>query len=264
MSDEPHSVAFDRAAEYYDATRGLSSEGVRRQTALLVAELARRGPVLEIGVGTGQVALPLHEAGIRVVGLDLALPMMAKLVEKSGGSSPLPLVQADATRMPFDDAAFGVAYSRWVLHLIPGWRVALAEAVRVVRRGGTILVAPGSAGKGTPQSEIQERFAEIAGVSFAPSGLMWAGYDELDDAMAALGTVPRELPSFSDVERDGLDDFLDGIAHGAYSWTWKVEDPELLSRVVEELRRWAEDQYGPLDRVPRREYDVTWRAYDLP
>ena len=97
------SVAFDRAAEYYDRTRGNSAEGLQKTVDLLTAEVGNRGVVLEVGVGTGQLGLPLHGAGIQVAGLDLARPMMDQLVEKAGGRSPFPLVQADATRMPFRD-----------------------------------------------------------------------------------------------------------------------------------------------------------------
>ena len=68
--------------------------------------------------------------------------MLAKLVEKAGGASPFPLVHGDATRMPFADDAFGGAYLRWVLHLIPDWRDALVEVVRVVAPGGVLLVVP--------------------------------------------------------------------------------------------------------------------------
>lgn len=265
MTDPPRSVAFDRAAEYYDETRGLTPEGTKRQTEILAAELAGRGRVLEIGIGTGQVALPLHAVGVDVVGIDLAMPMMLKLVEKSGGRSPMPLVQTDATRMPFPDGAFGAAYCRWVLHLIPAWRTALVETGRVLRPGGAILVSLGAAGpQDTPESEIRARFAELAGVSFEPSGLMWSGYDELDVAMGELGATPRALPTFIEVERTGLDGFIDGIASNAYSWTWKLEDPDRLRRVAGEVRTWAEGRYGPFDRVPRTEYEVTWRAYDLP
>ncbi len=140
------SVAFDRAAEYYDRTRGSSPEGLRKTIDLLTGELRDRGTVLEVGVGTGQLGLPLHDAGIAVIGLDLARPMMDKLVEKAGGRSPFPLVQGDATRMPFRDGAFGGAYLRWVLHLIPAWGDALAEIVRVVRPGGVFLASLGSYG----------------------------------------------------------------------------------------------------------------------
>src|SRR6266540_2436516 len=159
MTDPRASVAFDRAAEYYDLTRGLSPEGARKTVELLAGQLDGRGDVLEVGVGTGQIALPLHEAGIPVIGLDLARPMMNKLIEKAGGRSPLPLVQADATAMPFRDDAFGGAYLRWVLHLIPAWRTTLSEIARVVRPGGVLLTALGA--YGGPRSEIQQRFADM-------------------------------------------------------------------------------------------------------
>ena len=75
------SIAFDRAAEYYDRTRGLSEEGIRQTTEALASAFETTGPVLEVGVGTGQVALPLHVAGLSLVGVDLARPMMAKLLD---------------------------------------------------------------------------------------------------------------------------------------------------------------------------------------
>jgi SAM-dependent methyltransferase len=262
VSDSGGSVAFDRAAEYYDQTRGLSREGMRKTVELLTGQLAGRGAVLEVGVGTGQIALPLHEAGVPVIGLDLARAMMDKLVEKAGGRSLVPLVQADATSMPFSDDAFGAAYLRWVLHLIPEWRTALAEVARVVRGGGVLLAALGACGG--PRSEIQQRFAEITGVSLEPPGLTWAGYGMLDEAMDELGFTPRDLPPFTDVERDGLDTFIEGIANNAYSWTWKVDDPQLFGRAAADVRRWAEQRYGPLHLVPPEEYETVWRAYDAP
>ena len=262
MSD---SVAFDRAAEYYDATRGYTAEGERAMIDLLAHELRGRGRVLEVGVGTGQVALPLHATGIPLIGLDLARPMMDRLVEKAGGRSPFPLVQADATRMPFADGMFGAVYVRWVLHLIPDWRVALAESVRVTGRGGVVLVLPGSAGRGTtPQAEIQARFAELTGSSFEPTGLRWSGYDQLDEEMIALDASPRPLPTFTDVERDGLEAFLDNLERRRYSWTWRIEDDRRFADAVAEIRRFAQERYGPLDQVPREEHEVAWRAYDLP
>ncbi len=56
-------VSFDRAADYYDATRRLP-DSVRDQLAELLAdELVERGLCVEIGVGTGRIALPLHRRG---------------------------------------------------------------------------------------------------------------------------------------------------------------------------------------------------------
>lgn len=261
MSSEPTSVAFDRAADYYDATRGGTPEGERAMVDLLVSELGDRGLALELGVGTGLVALPLHAAGIELVGLDLSRPMMDRLMEKAGGGSPFLLVQGDTTRMPFGDGVFGAAYLRWVLHLIPDWERALAEAVRVLRRGAVFVVSIGAFTG--PRAEIQARFGELANVSIATAGLMWGRYDQLDEAMVALGAMPRELAPITERENESLAQFIDGIARNLYSWTWKVEDPELLAGVAAEVRVWAEERFGPLDG-PHGTFDIIWRAYDLP
>ena len=98
------SIPFDRAAEYYDDTRGLSPEGVERTTRAIAEALGDAAPVLEVGVGTGQVAIPLREAGLDVIGLDLSRPMLEQLRRKGVF---VPVVEADATRMPFRDDAFG-------------------------------------------------------------------------------------------------------------------------------------------------------------
>jgi SAM-dependent methyltransferase len=261
VTDDRRSVVFDRAADYYDATRGGSPAGERAMVDLLVRELGGRGLTLELGVGTGLVGLPLHAAEIPLVGLDLSRPMMDRLVEKAGGRSPFPLVQGDATRMPFADRVFGATYLRWVLHLILEWERALAEAVRVVRAGGVLAISMGAFTG--PWAEIQLRFGELANVSIEPAGLMWGRYDLLDEAMVGLGATPRELPSITERENESLDQWIDGIARNRYSWTWKVEDPELLASVAAEVRAWAEERFGPLDG-PRGTFDIIWRVYDLP
>jgi SAM-dependent methyltransferase len=255
------SVRFDRAADHYDTTRAISDDAMARTIELLASELEGRGRTLEVGVGTGLLALPLHEAGVPLTGLDLTPAMMAKLVEKSGGASPFPLIQADATRMPFADGTFAGAYLRWVLHLIPNWGDALAEMARVVAPGGVLLVNLGAYDE--PTTEIRRRFSEITGVQTDPVGLMWGELDELDARMEALGATLRLLPSIPEEGEETLGEFLEGIAEGRWSWTWNASEDARLN-AVEELRPWAEERYGPLDRVDRFELETVWRAYDLP
>ena len=84
MSDSSTtSISFERAADYYDQTRPLTDEARDAMTDLLSRQIGDREPTLEIGVGTGLVALPLHRAGVRIVGLDLSRAMVDKLVEAS-------------------------------------------------------------------------------------------------------------------------------------------------------------------------------------
>jgi ubiquinone/menaquinone biosynthesis C-methylase UbiE len=254
------SVSFDRAAEFYDRTRAITDETMAKNVELLTAELAGRGRVLEVGVGTGLLALPLHEAGVELVGLDLSAPMLAKLVDKAGGRPPFSLALGDATRMPFADAAFGAAYLRWVLHLIPTWRDALAEMVRVVSPGRVILVNLGA--YGGERLEIQRRFADLTGASVDPVGLGWGEFDTLDRAMERLGARPRELPEVHEAAFDSLADFLEGIEESRYSWTWDLPDDVRLGALAE-LRPWVEERFGPLDEPMTRPHATRWRAYDL-
>lgn len=258
MSD---SVAFDRAAEFYDASRNIGPEGTRRQTELLVPELEPRGRVLEVGVGTGQVSLPLHEAGIPMLGIDLSRPMMDRLVAKAGGAPPFPLVQGDATVMPFRDASVGAALVRWVLQLIPRWPKALAEMARVVRPGGAIVVSLGGYSK---RSEaIRRRFADVSGVSVDPAGLGWGRLQELDAEAERQGLRTRTVGVILDREDEPMGVFLDRIERNQYSWTWPL-DEDLRVRTVRAIRPWAEEHIGPLDQPTGDEVEIVWRAYDVP
>jgi len=255
------SVRFDDVADQYDRTRGISEEAMTRTIELLAGELEERGPVLEIGAGTGLLSLPLHAAGIPVTGLDLSPQMLAKLVEKAGGERPFPLVVCDATRMAFANGVFGAAYLRWVLHLIPGWREALAEAARVIGPGGVLVVSLGAYDE--VRRGMQRRFSEITGVSTDPVGLDWGDHEALDAEMARHGATLRVLPPVPVDYEESPGGFLDEIEQGWFSWTWSI--PEDVRRAaVAQMRPWAEERFGPLDRVERYELPTTWRAYDLP
>lgn len=254
------SVPFDRAVEYYDRTRGLSEEASREMVALLGAELRGRGRCLEIGVGTGLVALPLAEAGVPLVGVDLSGPMLAKLVEKAGGRALFPLVRGDATALPFRDDVFGAAVVRHLLHLIPAWERAIAELARVIRRGGTVLVATGD----IPGAwrEVTERFVAHVGREPFARGLDLRELARLDDALAIHGGVPRDLPEIPDRMQQSLDTFIDQMADGLHSWTWEIDEPTRRA-AANELRVWALERFGSLDPPEARDVAIEWRAYDL-
>ena len=74
----------DEAAEVYDHLASLASDPDR--AAARLATLADGGSALELGIGTGRVALPLAARGIRVDGIDASEAMVAKLRAKPGGA----------------------------------------------------------------------------------------------------------------------------------------------------------------------------------
>ena len=254
-------MAFDRAVEYYDRTRGLSEEASREMTTLLVGELQDRGCCLEVGVGTGLVSLPLATAGIRLVALDLSAPMLAKLVEKTGGRAPFPLVVGDATTLPFADDSFGAAVVRHVLHLVPAWRQVVAELVRVVAPGGLVLVSSGQVPE--PWHELTERFMDRVGrPSFGAALDAWED-GAIERAFRAQGAEARQLPRITERVAQTMGEFLDQMAAGMHSWTWEV-DEETRREAVAELRAWALERWRTLDPPGGRDVAIAWFAYDLP
>lgn len=254
------SIRFDRAAEFYDRTRALLPEAELATVALLRAELAGRGRCLEVGVGTGLISLPLHRAGMRMVGLDLSGPMLAKLVEKAGGAIPFPLILADATRMPFRDGAFGSAIVRWVFHLVPEWQRLVEELDRVIGPGGTALV---SLGGFKDTWGIVDRFLELAGgVPFAV-GLDPRDPAALDREFERHGARARLLPPIATHDDTTVGQFLNEMDAGMHSWTWRVPD-DVRRRVGPELRTWAAARFGSLERPVEPDLQILWRAYDLP
>jgi ubiquinone/menaquinone biosynthesis C-methylase UbiE len=258
----PGSIPFDRAAEVYDETRRLTPAASAATTELLAAELGDRQASLEIGVGTGLIALPLSATGVPVVGLDLSRPMLGKIVEKSGGRMPFPLVIGDATHLPFGDDRFGAAYARHVLHLIADWRTALTELVRAVVPGGVLLVNIGF--NEGPWQEIGDHMDEQAGRDgHRVIGLDFDGGAELDEAMAELGASHRDLPEIWQESELTLDRYFADIDARAFSWTWRI-DPERLAAAVDETKRWAAERFGSFDRVLEPRFRSIWRAYDLP
>jgi SAM-dependent methyltransferase len=73
-------------AERYDAEDGVFAADVVEATVAFLADLARDGAALELGIGTGRIALPLAARGVRVHGIDLSPDMVAQLRAKPGGA----------------------------------------------------------------------------------------------------------------------------------------------------------------------------------
>jgi ubiquinone/menaquinone biosynthesis C-methylase UbiE len=261
MTEGARRISFDQAAGYYDQTRWLPEPAGRRLTDLLVEELRTKGRALEVGVGTGRIAIPLHQAGVPLVGVDVSRAMMQRLVEKTGGRAPFPLVRGDALRLPFPEHAFGAAYAAHVLHLIPDWERALHEMARVVVPGGTVLLDVGTPPGRRWREAINRRFERETGRAGLHVGVRDAG--QVDRAMEALGASRRLLHSLTVRVRDVPERTIAELEAGLFSWTWDVE-PEALRRAARETRRWAADRYGPLDQPRWRAWTIQWRAFDLP
>ena len=134
--------AYDAIAELYDAW----SRSVTEDVGFYVEEaLAAGGPVVELGVGTGRIAIPTALAGIPVIGVDSSRGMLAVCrgrAEAAGVGALLDLREGDLRRPPVE-GRFGLVTApfRSLLHLQSDdeRRATLTAALALLRPGGRFV-----------------------------------------------------------------------------------------------------------------------------
>ena len=124
-------------------------EGLHEGDWHLLGDVADKD-VLEIGCGSAPCARWLAGQGARVVGMDLSRSMLtigatamradAVAADASHTPLPVPLIQGDATALPFSDGAFDIAFSAFgAFPFVADTALAMREAARVLRPGGRLV-----------------------------------------------------------------------------------------------------------------------------
>jgi SAM-dependent methyltransferase len=99
------------AARYDDLAANMFAPEVVEPAVDFLAELAGGGSALELGIGTGRIALPLAQRGVHVHGIELSEAMVARLRPKPGGEDIAVTIGDFATTTV--DATFSLAYLVW-------------------------------------------------------------------------------------------------------------------------------------------------------
>ncbi len=255
------SLAFDQAASFYDKTRALPEWVSRAVTESIIdlGQIARGSRSLEIGIGTGRIGAPLLQRGLRVVGVDLSLAMMAELQAKVANQNlRAALAQADANALPFPDATFDCAFAVHVFHLVANWQHAVQEAWRVVKRGGTLLVTYHRRDPQSANVKIRRRLAEMAkerGIDARRPGSQ--SYDELRAELDKLSKT-RLVEVARWTERTiNIAQILDEINARLTSDTWMIPE-DVMRQMMPSLREWAAAEFGSLEYTVKEEEEFVW------
>ena len=130
--------------------------------------------VLDVGTGTGVVAITARRIGARVTALDLtpALLAQAKANAQVAEYHDITWHEGDAETLPFPDASFNVVLSQFGHMFAPRPDVAIAEMLRVLKPGGTIAFAtwPGEQLIGRQFGLIAKYVPPPQGI---PSPILW-------------------------------------------------------------------------------------------
>jgi len=130
------------AATYDEHSETMFDPAVVGPAVDRLAELAGDGAALEFAVGTGRIALPLAERGVRVVGIDSSEAMLARLREKPGAQRIEALAgDMAATRV---DGAFSLVYlvfnTIFNLNTQDGQVACFQNAAAHLRSGGRFVI----------------------------------------------------------------------------------------------------------------------------
>jgi ubiquinone/menaquinone biosynthesis C-methylase UbiE len=131
--------SFDRVAGVYDETRAAPPAVAAAVTDALLRslrELAAEPRVLEVGIGTGRIAVPLAGARVRITGFDISPKMLGVL---RGKGAAIDVLLAEAAHQPFRPASFDAALFVHILHLVPDVEATVRESMRAVRPGGALI-----------------------------------------------------------------------------------------------------------------------------
>lgn len=203
------------------------------QTYVADAALPQGARVLEVGCGTGAVSrvLATWPGVAETIGVDPSPVFLARARELASGLTTISFEEADGRSLPFANGTFDAVVFHTTLCHVPDPEIALHEAVRVLRRGGCLVVFEGdyatatlATRAGDPLNTCAEAFREhfvhdpwlvrrlpalvrAAGVDLervrsygyveAPKpGFMLPSWVDLGaDALAAAGRIGRDMAS---------------------------------------------------------------------
>ena len=131
---------FDRVARRYDLINDLQSFGLHRYWKRRLLQLAAVKPgdvALDVCCGTGDIAEALTAAGAKTVGCDFSAEMLSVAAKRQRA---IPYLQADALRLPFASERFDLVTIGYGLRNLADFQKGLAEMLRVLKPGGTLLI----------------------------------------------------------------------------------------------------------------------------
>jgi ubiquinone/menaquinone biosynthesis C-methylase UbiE len=255
------SIAFDRAVEYYDQTRTMPPERHRVLIESLVREagIAYDARVLEIGIGTGRIALSVVEHVRRLFGIDLSFEMMGVIRRKLiQAEANIYLAQADAVQLPFSENTFDAVYGVHVLHLIQGWQNALGEVRRVQRPNGRLVVSFHKREDNSPNIELRRQLhvlVQSKGIDTQRPGAR--SEEEIYAAIEKQFSSLRIVSVNEWTEGEVPEKILGELDRQIFSETWMIPRA-VMDEVMPRLRAWAEEHFGDLTQPVEVSYETRW------
>ncbi|MDN5325836.1 MAG: hypothetical protein PWP41_532 [Moorella sp. (in: firmicutes)] len=136
---------FDRKAgdydDWYKRPLGALVDRVEKEPIYAYLDPHAGEHILDVGCGTGNFSLELARRGVKVTGIDISNPMLAKARKKAADAGlAIEFLHADAMNLPFGDNTFDKIVSVTALEFAPDLKAVLEESYRVLKPGGRMVI----------------------------------------------------------------------------------------------------------------------------
>ena len=247
------SLSFDSMVNLYDETRTFDRDCFDSALDFLVERFppCDYGNVLEPGIGTGRIAIPLTERGYRTTGIDISEEMLSILkyrLARSKKPLQISVQKADMTDLPFPDASFDMVVAVHLFWFIKQWRKAVDEILRVVRSDGPVVLI--HTGMGAEIPFLNNRYKELCAEQGYPIESVWVkSTTEVIDYVIEQGyRVEQIRDRWRWTSHIRLDKALSYVKSRAYSFTTFAPD-SVHEIVVGRLESELKEQFGSLTTV---------------
>jgi SAM-dependent methyltransferase len=253
-------VDFSANASVYDRRHGTVLPWDVAQELADSGGLEPGARVLDVGAGTGRVAIAFAGVGYQVTALDPALPMLNELRVKAR-ERPVQLVAGEGARLPFARNRFDAVILARILYLMSDWKAVLREAYDVIKPGGCLFHEWGNGQADEAWVQIREKLRALfqdAGVEthFHPGARSEA---DVDAVLMGLGFVRGKKLPIGPGPNMTLYDFVARIATGEFSYVWNIPT-RVQESCIPLLNKWCQDTFDLEESFPMPR-KLEWTTY---
>jgi ubiquinone/menaquinone biosynthesis C-methylase UbiE len=232
---------FTQSADSYVQHKG-DADRASHEAMLRLSRVQPSDRVLDIGCGPGFVTLLFAERAQEVIGLDLtpALLERARQRQEKRGLKNVHFIEGDAERLPFPDDSFTLVVSHKALHHFANPQRILAEAYRVLKPHGRLLLGDTISSDDSVKSNVHNEIERLRD----PSHVKMYGLRELKELVSSAGFRVTECEVLED-ER-------------TFDWWMSVitPPPEVIARIRQTLLESLLDDKTSL--APRLDGERLW------
>jgi ubiquinone/menaquinone biosynthesis C-methylase UbiE len=199
---------FTRQAETFSASAAITDASMTQRFITALGEAAR-GIVLDVACGPGILSAAIAKSAREVVAFDLTPKMLKKAKQRCTDAeiANVTFREGNATELPFADGVFDAVVTRLSVHHFDRPSRVISEIFRVVRPGGTFVVADVISSEMAAESELQnaiEILRDPSHVRMLPGSELSSLVGDAGFAVMSVATwdKPREFEEWMGIVND--------------------------------------------------------------